>query len=459
MTTLYWDCFAGIAGNMAVGSLLDLGVDPARFRAVLSGIPFEEGPLELIIEERVRSGFRSCYFNTREDHQKEATPTRHDQPATHSSAPHDHPHPHAHPHDHDHPAPKPRGRKHGSHVPPPAHGHQPHGRSLSDIRRLLRQARLRPRVLDLAMACFDVLGEAEATIHGTTIEKIHFHEVGARDSIADIVGTAHCLDELGITAIHVSPVHLGSGMVTCRHGRIPIPGPATALLLRGFPVFCEPGIVGELTTPTGAALLRGLGAIPGFPPEFTYQAVGHGSGSFEFAIPNLLRAFLGSSAPAGRLLDSIVLLETNLDNVTGELLGHAVDRLMAAGALDVTLTAIQMKKGRPGTLLTVMCPPSLALDLENCLFRELPTLGIRRRTTLRAILERRPARVDTQFGPLAGKTIREIDGTTRTVVEFEARNQTARREGLPLRCVDERLAPLARPPQGKKPRVPKKHRG
>jgi len=297
-------------------------------------------------------------------------------------------------------------------------------------------------VVELTLSCFQALGEAEALIHGTSIEKIHFHEVGARDSIADIVGTAFCLDDLGVTSIFVSPIHLGSGMVNCRHGRIPVPGPATALLLRGYPVFSEPGVVGELTTPTGAALLRGLGAVPGFPPGFTYRAVGSGCGTYTLPIPNLLRAFLGSSAPAGRRLETVIILETNLDNVTGELLGHVVDRLMAAGALDVSLTSLQMKKGRPGTLLTVICPPALDLELEDCLFRELPTLGVRRSQSIRSVLERHPAALATPFGPMEGKTIKEIDGRIRTVIEYESRRLAALETGLPLRCIDEGLAAI-----------------
>jgi len=407
MTTLYWDCFSGIAGNMAVGSLLDLGVDPEALRSVLSGIPFEEGKLDLLIEERTKSGFRCKYFNTIEEElgigSEPGTPHTDDQ----------------------------------------------HGRSLSEIRRILGGACLGPRVLKLALDCFQCLGEAEASIHGTSVEKIHFHEVGARDCIADIVGTAFCIDSLGITSIFVSPVNLGSGFIDCRHGHIPIPGPATALLLKGFQVFVEPGIIGELTTPTGAALLRGMGAVSGFPPEFAYGAVGAGCGSKEYKIPNFLRAFLGTSAPSGGLLDSVVILETNLDNVTGELLGHVVDRLMAAGALDVSIASIQMKKGRPGSLLTVICPPPLFLSLEECIFKELPTLGIRRRQSIRSVLERHPTEVQTRFGALAGKTVREIDGSARLVVEYEARRKKADDLSLPLRCVDELLLEDASRDRGK----------
>ncbi len=272
--------------------------------------------------------------------------------------------------------------------------------------------------------------------------------MGARDSIADFVAAAVCLDDLGVTSIFVSPVHLGSGFVTCQHGRLPVPAPATALLLSGFPAWSDPAIAGELTTPTGAALLKGLGAVPGFPPGFTWHRVGHGGGRLELPIPNLLRAFLGGTARHGRRLDAVTVLETNLDNVTGELLGHVLDRLMAAGALDVSLTPTQMKKGRPGHLLAVMARPAQADALEDLLFAELPTLGIRRHTMTRAILDRTAVTVDTAFGPLAGKAVTTPDGSARTTVEFEARRQAAAAAGLPLRVVDERLAAAVPPRAG-----------
>jgi uncharacterized protein (TIGR00299 family) protein len=501
MTTLYWDCFAGIAGNMAVGSLLDVGADPGRLRAALASLPFPEGPLELIIQETLKGGFRATYFNTVDDHPPESISGQasdhgprhdhgrssghvhahdhdHDREHNHDhnhdhnhgrdhERDHDHHHDHRGDHDHDHDLDhdhelgshnervaehgrdRSRGRGQRQALPrrsrraaasPAGHSsHAHHGRGLSEIRALLAAADLRPAARTAALACFQALAEAEARVHGTTVEKIHFHEVGARDSIADIVGAAVCLDDLGVTSVFVSPIHLGTGFITCDHGRLPVPAPATALLLQGYPVFADPAIVGELTTPTGAALIRGLAAQPGLPAGFTYQRVGHGCGRRQFALPNLLRAFLGDAARAGRQLETVTLLETNLDNVTGELLGHVLEQAMAAGALDVALTPVLMKKGRPGHRLTVMCAPSRAAALEDLLFRELPTLGIRRQMVTRAVLARESATIETSHGSLPGKRIREIDGKLRAVVEFDARRAAAARTGLSLRTFDEAL--------------------
>ncbi|OQA05173.1 MAG: hypothetical protein BWY66_02666 [bacterium ADurb.Bin374] len=278
-------------------------------------------------------------------------------------------------------------------------------------------------------------------MHGATPETVHFHEVGARDSIADIVGVAICLEELGITSVHVSPVHVGRGFVNCRHGKMPVPAPATALLLRGFEIFSLPEVDGELTTPTGAAILRGLHAKPGLPSGFVPQRIGTGAGSRRFAVPNVLRAFFGNSGTVGGNVDcdEVSVLETNIDNASGELLGYVAERLWEMGAFDVTMTPLIMKKGRPGTALGVMVPPSLAARAQDLLFRELPTLGIRRQTVSRAVLRREKRELQTSYGAIAAKKITDPDGTMHMVPEYESLRAIAIDTGTPLRDIQTRM--------------------
>ncbi|MGM0599338.1 MAG: LarC family nickel insertion protein [Candidatus Rifleibacteriota bacterium] len=273
MNILYWDCFSGIAGNMAVASLIDLGADRKKLEKAVASIPFEEGKVELIFEEKLNMGIRGTYFNTLEDHVMHATPDKND-------SQHSHTHKHSHEHSQNH--------SHGDHH---HHHHGPH-RGLPEIRALLEKADISDNAREIALKCFSELAAAEAEIHGKSIDEVHFHEVGARDSIVDMVGVAVCFDDLNIGEIKISPVHLGSGMVNCAHGKIPVPAPATAVLLKGFPVVIDTDVPFELTTPTGAAILRGMKAEPVGPGEFVYEAVGHGLGSFNTGRPNFLRAFL-----------------------------------------------------------------------------------------------------------------------------------------------------------------------
>lgn len=453
MTTLYWDCFAGIAGNMAVASLLDLGADPGRLEAELAKLPFQEGRLGISIRSIIKDGIRATYFNTHDDEAHAHTDPQHDHTVSHHG---DHDHTHCHDHEDDHAHDHEYGHEH-THCHTQHHDHEndhdhPHDhqqpgthdlpeRGLREIRELIAAAKYSAGVTDRALACFRELAEAEAEVHGATPETVHFHEVGARDSIADIVGAAICLEELGITSVHVSPIHVGRGFVNCRHGKMPVPAPATALLLRGFEIFSLPEVDGELTTPTGAAILRGFHAKPGLPSGFIPQKIGTGAGSRRFAVPNILRAFLGDSGAAAGNVDSdeVSVLETNIDNASGELLGFVVERLWDIGALDVTMTPLIMKKGRPGTALSVMVPPSLATRAQELLFTELPTLGIRRQTVSRAILRREKRELQTAYGTVVAKSITDPDGTVRTVPEYESLRAIAIDTGTPLRDIQARM--------------------
>jgi uncharacterized protein (TIGR00299 family) protein len=319
----------------------------------------------------------------------------------------------------------------------PEHQH----RHLHHIRAMIDAGRLNPRQRDLALRIFQKLAEAEAKVHGTTIEKVHFHEVGAVDSIADIVGSAVAFDLLGIETIVCSPVPTGNGFVEIAHGRCSIPAPATGELLRGVPLAVL-DVNGELTTPTGAAIVAALATDFGPLPSMTVERIGYGAGQMDLPHPNLLRILIGEAVTRQSALDreinaetrphaeTIAVLETNLDDVDGMTLGHALDELWRAGALDVALTSIQMKKGRPGFLVSVQAEPESAERMEAILFKHTPTLGVRLQIVQRTVLVRHTHQVDTNFGPVAGKVAFLPDGSRRFAPEYEACRTLADRHGV-----------------------------
>ena len=315
----------------------------------------------------------------------------------------------------------------------PEHKH----RHLHHIEAMIAGSTLSEPQRERARRIFGKLAEAEAKVHGTTIQKVHFHEVGAVDSIADIVGSAIAWDLLGVDRIVCSPVPTGTGFVEIAHGRCSIPAPATGELLRGVPLAsfdCE----GELTTPTGAAIIAALADEFGPVPAMTVERIGYGAGQKEFKQPNLLRLLVGESAkPAsgGCRGDTIALLETHLDDATGEAIGYSVERLWQAGALDVSTTAIAMKKNRPGVLLAVQCRPADHEKLAEIIFRETTALGVRRSIVQRMTLPRRTIAVNTSFGEIAGIVATLPDGTERFSAEYAACAGIAAALGLPLEQV------------------------
>jgi uncharacterized protein (TIGR00299 family) protein len=333
----------------------------------------------------------------------------------------------------------------------PEHKH----RHLHQITTLIDNSSLSPPQRELATRIFTKLAAAEAKVHGTTIEKVHFHEVGAVDSIADVVGTAIGFDLLGIERAVCSPVPTGHGFVDIAHGRCSIPAPATGELLRGIPLALL-DIEAELTTPTGAAIVAAVANSCGPLPPMTVEQIGYGAGQMELAHPNLLRILVGTSAlecatttGAETALsaeirprtESIVVLETNLDDAEGTMIGHAIEELWKAGALDVSLANLQMKKGRPGVSISVQSRPEDAVRLESILFRQTPTLGVRRQTIMRTILVRRAHHVDTAWGTVAGKIAYLPDGTPRFSPEFEACRTLATQHGIsPVEVMSEATA-------------------
>jgi uncharacterized protein (TIGR00299 family) protein len=292
---------------------------------------------------------------------------------------------------------------------------------------------LSERQRQTARRIFGKLAEAEAKVHGTTVEKVHFHEVGAVDSIADIVGSAIAWDLLGVDRIECSPVPTGMGFVEIAHGRCSIPAPATGELLRGVPL-ADSLVEGELTTPTGAAIVAAMADAFGPLPAMRVEAIGYGAGQKDFAHPNILRLLVGETVAASGSIDgdSIVLLETNLDDASGESIGYCIDRLWQAGALDVSTSAIAMKKNRPGVLLAVQCRPADADKLAEIVFRETTALGMRRFAVNRMTLPRRSVTVNTPYGAVAGIVATLPGGDERFSAEYAACAEIAARRGLPL---------------------------
>jgi uncharacterized protein (TIGR00299 family) protein len=372
----YFDCFSGIAGDMTLAALVDAGVDP---RAIQSAVNSLGLPCELTFETVKRGGFRANYARVNT---------------------------------------------------PPEHAH----RHLHHIEAMIDRSTLSPRQNELAKRIFRKLGEAEAASHGVDIQKVHFHEVGAVDSIVDIVGSAVGLDLLGVDRIEASAIPPGRGSVRAAHGRMSLPAPATATLLKGIPL-AESIVEFELTTPTGAAIIATVAEAFGPLPAMTVEAIGLGAGTKEFADhANILRIFVGKvHLPAAT--DRVWVLETNLDDLPGEVVGYATAQLMTAGALDAFVTPIQMKKNRPGVMITVLCDEPKIADLEEILFRETTTLGIRRYPVSRHKLKRQAAEVETPFGIVKGK-LGWLEGRPPTFSpEYEDCARVAREQGAPLREV------------------------
>jgi uncharacterized protein (TIGR00299 family) protein len=378
MRIAHFDCFSGISGDMTLAALISAGVPLAVIRDGLASLGL---PLELEVEEVLRGCFAATYVNVK------------------------------------------------------APGDQPQ-RFLQDIQQIIHRGTLTPGAKQLALAIFQRLGEAEAAAHGTSIEQVHFHEVGALDSIADIVGAAIGLDYLKVDEFTARPVPTGSGTVRAAHGLMPVPTPATAMLLKGIPL-AESKIRTELTTPTGAAILSTVVKRWIDSPVMTVEAIGLGAGTKDFAEqPNILRLFVGASnARPDEECDTIWQLETNLDDLPGEIIGYTVDRLLAAGALDVFTTPIYMKKQRPGMLLTVLCSDSAMSMLEDIVFRETGTLGVRRSRRERHKLKRDMVEVVTPWGLVRGKVAWRTGQPARFSAEYDDCARLAREHKVPLQEV------------------------
>lgn len=405
MHILYYDCFAGISGDMNLAAMLDLGVDPDFLRQELSKLGLDR-EFALRVSQDARHGLRG----TRVDVELRDGESHHG---------------HAHGHEQGH-----------SHAP---------RRNLADIEALIKASALDPAVKATSLAVFRRLAEAEARVHGQPVEAVHFHEVGATDAIVDIVGAAICYHRLGVDAVWSSPVELGGGFVSCAHGLIPVPAPATVELLHGIPT-TRGAVREETATPTGAAILSTLATAFPETPVLVTEKTGCGIGHRDSAIPNVLRVHLARTA-TDRCVGTVGparLLQCNIDDMTAEMLGAVLDLLMERGAMDVHFTPIVMKKNRPATCVSVLCAVGDEARFKELLFRHTTTLGIKSFPLDKTVLETAFERLDTPLGPVTMKNA-ILDGTVlRAKPEFEDCRELARRHDIPLAEVYARIARLAK---------------
>ena len=381
MRTLYFDCFAGASGNMILGAMLGLGVGRAQLESELDklGLP----NVSLKVENVDRSGISAIHVQVLAPDQK----------------------------DHRH---------------------------LSDILSIIENSNVSQSVKQRSIEIFTRLADAEATVHGIAREKVHFHEVGAIDAIVDIVGACICFELLGIERFVCSKIHVGSGFVDMEHGRFPVPPPAVAELLRNVPVYSTE-LLGELITPTGAAIISTISEAYGPLPEVSLQSTSYGAGSRTYEkFPNVLRVMLGETeqiAKAKTDIDDLLLMETNLDDISPQVLSYVMERAFALGVLDCWFTPIQMKKNRPATMISVLCSKDKRELISGLLYSETTTLGLRIREVERECLSREIRSVATQFGPVDVKLAYYEGKLVNAMPEFQQVKKIAIEAGLPLKDV------------------------
>jgi len=379
MKTLFFDCFAGISGDMTLGALVSAGADAGALTAQVALLGVEG--YELSFERVDRSGISATRAVVR------AREERH----------------------HRHPA---------------------------DIERLIDNSRLGGRIKARAKRIFARLAEAEARVHNVPVERIHFHEVGALDSIVDVVGACVGFELLGVERFVCSPLHVGSGTVEMAHGRFPVPPPAVAELLRGAPVYATE-VRGELVTPTGAAIVSALCESYGPLPPMSIEAAGYGAGARDYErFPNVLRVLVGE-AGGGAGPEKLLMVETNVDDVTPQVIGYVLEQALARGALDCYVTPVQMKKNRPGVLVSILCRPAEREAMFELLFSETTTIGARCYEVERRALEREVVAVETEYGRVDVKVARLGGAVKGFTPEYEQCREAAARAGVPLRVVEE----------------------
>jgi pyridinium-3,5-bisthiocarboxylic acid mononucleotide nickel chelatase len=378
MRIVYFDCPTGAAGNMLLASLIDAGANRESIERQLKKLPVKGWSLKL--DHIRKQGIAALHIEVTQ-------------------------------------------------VPQPE-------RHLSDILRIIDKAKLSDKVTGSAYLIFGSLAKAEAQVHKAPIDHVHFHEVGAVDAMVDIIGTCLALEDLEIDQVRCSPLNVGFGTVKCAHGTLPVPAPATALLLRKAKIY-QNELSGELVTPTGAAILTTLSKSFGPMPEMAVTEVGHGAGSKDLGVPNMVRAFIGETENRPATGKGLVLLETNVDDMNPQVYQHVMELLFKAGAADVWMTPVYMKKNRPGIVLSALVPGSIELQSTGIMFAETTSLGIRRSAVERYALPREAVTVRTEYGPIKGKMGQLPASTKRFMPEYEECRRAALKHGVPLRTVQE----------------------
>jgi hypothetical protein len=389
MKVAYFECFAGASGDMILGSLIDAGLEVERLKKELAKLNLSH--YDLGAEKVVKQGMGGTQALVRVDE--------------------------------DH------------------HGH--HHRHLHHIVEIIQNSELDQTVKQKGIEVFARLAAAEAKVHRTTADKIHFHEVGAMDAILDVMGGVAGLALMGIDKIFCSPLHVGAGTVTCAHGTLPVPTPATLELVRGKPIYSN-GVEGELLTPTGAAILTTLASEFGSMPPMAVEKVGYGAGTAERTIPNLLRLAIGEADDeSGKYAsERVAVLETNIDDMNLQIYDYLTARLLEMGAMDVFLSPLQMKKNRPGTLLTVVCPPEAMESFTDFLLNETTSIGLRWRIDQRLRTETTFQEVQTQWGPVRCQVSRIGGGPVNIAPDYEACRRVALEKNVPLRAVLDEVSSL-----------------
>ena len=382
MKIAYFDCFAGASGDMLLGALMDSGLSVDLLKNELAKLQLTHYDLQLkkVVKKGI-SGSQALVIIDQEHHHH-------------------------------------------------------HHRHLSNIVEVIENSDLSSSVKAASIQIFNRLAEAEAKVHQTTVEKIHFHEVGAMDSIIDVVGTVAGLELLGIDKLYCSPLHVGAGFIKCAHGTLPVPAPATAELIRNLPIYST-GVEGELLTPTGAAILATLSSGFGPMPAMSVDTWGYGAGSSEPAIPNLLRMAIGQTPNDldGYEMEQAAVIETNIDDMTPQIYDYLIENLLEQGVMDIFLTHAQMKKNRPGTLLTVVCKPEMIAQVSDFLMHETTTIGLRWRIDNRIKAKRMIKEVSTPYGKVSIKVAAKGDQITNMAPEYEDCKRLASEKKVPLKEV------------------------
>ncbi len=382
MNIAYFDCFSGASGDMILGALLDAGLPLETLQAEIAKLGLDH--YDLSVEKVVKKGMggSQAMVSVDEDH------------------------------------------------------HHHHHRHLHHIEKIIGGSKLGDRVKGDSLKIFHRLAEAEAKVHRTSVDKIHFHEVGAMDAIIDVVGSAAGFAALGIDEIHCSPLHVGSGTVECAHGTLPVPAPATMELIQGVPIYST-GVTGELLTPTGAAILTTLASGFGPMPAMTVDKIGYGAGTSEPAIPNLLRLCLGRASveDVGYDVERMAVIETSIDDMNPQIYEHLMERALEMGAMDIFLSPLQMKKNRPGTLATIICTPDQVGEFSDLLIRETTSIGLRWRIENRIKARRSFEGIDTEYGLVKLKIARKGNAIINMTPEYEDCKRLAREKNAPLKSV------------------------
>jgi uncharacterized protein (TIGR00299 family) protein len=449
MRIAYLECFSGMSGDMFLGALVDAGVPASVLQETVAALGVGA---RLEISRLVRSGISATKVDVWVDGEKDLPREEYwaQQDLAQVSSParsvreHTHHHEHGHEHHHDRGDSSAEATTRAGAPAPHEHSHShEHGRRLTEIRAIIGKAAISDATKKTAISIFEALGAAEAKIHATSVEKVHFHEVGAVDAMVDIVCAAVGAEALGVDEIVCSPLNVGGGTVKCAHGTFPVPAPATVELLKDAPVYSS-GVQAELVTPTGAAIVKTLARRFAAFPAMKVERSGYGAGSRDFpGHPNVVRLTVGEAAStlaAKTASEMVTVLEANLDDLNPQVFGYVMDRLLEEGALDAFGMPVQMKKNRPGTLLTVLCKPEDASKLTQLIFTETTTLGVRRRDEVRQTLSRRWENVRTQWGEVRIK-IASMNGTiTNYAPEYEDCRRIAAEHRVPLKTVMQEAA-------------------